>query len=352
MLMRRELLASTTAAAGLAALPALPALARTTGVFTPAAPLPFPVQEIYPTTWRGRIVTAGGFRNTAGSGPAPTDAVLAIAPSDRAGTRWEPLPKLRQPMHHVFLLGAARRLYAIGGFASAPGAVWQNQANVWMLNPFDVQWSPGPALPQPQSEVTGCVLADGSLFIAGGRTPAPDGGNATYDDQRDTGAAWRLPPNGRRWEAAAPLPVPRNSAAYAVLQGRLHVIGGRTFEPNRPGRRGIANLAVHHSYDPAADRWVEHAPLPEPRGGHAAATLGDAIHVFGGEALEPAPAAFADVFRWDAKTDRWSRGTPLPQPRHGLGAVAASGGRVVHVFGGASAAGAVNTLATHLRYRP
>lgn len=349
---RREAMSAVAAAVGLAA---APALARTPAgpAFAPAAPLPFPVQEIYPTVWRGRIVTAGGFRHDPATGIAPTDAVLAVAPGNRAGTRWEPLPKLRQPTHHPFLLGGPRQLFAIGGFTSAPGAVWQNQAAVWLLNPFDVQWSPGPALPQPQSEVAGALLPDGSLFITGGRSPLPGGGNATYGDQRDTGASWRLAPGAKRWETAAPLPMPRNSSAFALLGGRLHVIGGRTSEPAKGGemRGAITNLAVHHSYDPATDSWREHAPLPAPRGGHAAAVLDGAIHVFGGETFAPTPMAFADVFRWDPRADRWSRVATMPQPRHGLGAVTAPDGRAIHIFGGAAEAGANGTLASHLLFR-
>lgn len=344
MLSRRQTLMAAVA------LGAGPALGRTQPGFTPATPLPFALQEIYPTLWRGRIIVAGGFRNDPATGLAPSNAVFGIAPGNRAGTRWEPLPKLRQPMHHLFLLGAARRLYAIGGFTSGPGAAWQNQALVWMLNPFDVQWSPAPSLPQPQSEVAGCVLNDGSLFITGGRSPAGKA-NGAYADHRDTGASWRLAPGATRWVAAAPLPVPRNSSAFAVLAGRLHVIGGRTFDATVDGRGGIRNLAVHHSYDAATDSWAEHAPLPDPRGGHAAAVDGGAIHVFGGESFVPEPTAYSDVFRWEPAADRWSRTGSMPQPRHGLGAAAAPDGRAIHLIGGASQAGANGTLSSHLLYR-
>jgi N-acetylneuraminic acid mutarotase len=228
--------------------------------------------------------------------------------------------------------------------------MWQNQARVWMLNPFDTQWSPAPALPQPQSEVAGCILPDGSLFITSGRTPAGEA-NGRYDDQRDTDASWRLAPGATRWVKAAPLPVACNSAAFALLGGRLHVIGGRTSTPKAGGGRAdITNLAMHHSYDPGSDQWVAHAPLPAPRGGHAAAVLGGGIHVFGGEAFSPTPVAFRDHLRWDPRTDRWTQQLPMPGPRHGLGAVAAPGGQAIHLFGGAAEAGASGTLRTHLLF--
>ncbi len=38
----------------------------------------------------------------------------------------------------------------------------------------------------------------------------------------------------------------------------------------------------NEAYDPAADAWASHAPMPTPRHGLGAAVVGDAIHVAGG----------------------------------------------------------------------
>ena len=39
------------------------------------------------------------------------------------------------------------------------------------------------------------------------------------------------------------------------------------------------------SYDPVTDTWQDHAPMPTPRHGARAATIGDSIYVVGGGAV-------------------------------------------------------------------
>jgi N-acetylneuraminic acid mutarotase len=184
----------------------------------------------------------------------------------------------------------------------------------------------------------------GRLIVAGGRTPW-DGRNGQYGDHRDTGAAWVLTPGAKQWEAMPPLPTPRNSVAAAVLDGRLHVAGGRVV---RDG--GLVNLTVHEAWDPARERWVTLAPMPEARGGHAAAVLGGRLFAFGGESFGPQGRAHDEVFAYGAKADRWERAGTMPLSLHGLGAVAA--GPAIHLLGGAEAVGGRATTPSHLLFRP
>jgi hypothetical protein len=310
-------------------------------------PLPFAVQEIYPTLWRGRLVVGGGFR-AVGPGPVtkiadlrPSADVVASKPHDGV---WEALPSLPDARHHPLLAVLDGDLLAVGGFSATPQAAWMMHAQCWVLERGAKRWREGPALPVPQAEVAAGVI-DGALIVAGGRTPW-DGRNGQYADHRDTGAAWMLLPGAKRWEALPPLPTPRNSSAAAVLHGRLHVAGGRVV---RDG--GLVNLAVHEAWDPARDRWVTLAPMPEPRGGHAAAVLGGRLFCFGGESFGPQGRAHSEVFAYDPALDRWNlTEQPMLVPLHGLGAVAAEG--AIHLLGGASEVGGRATQATHLIFRP
>jgi N-acetylneuraminic acid mutarotase len=61
------------------------------------------------------------------------------------------------------------------------------------------------------------------------------------------------------------------------------------------------------------------------------------LYVFGGEQWVPGQKVFAESWVYDPAVDRWSALPPLPTPRHGLGA--ATMGDRIHVFGGGLTAG-------------
>jgi N-acetylneuraminic acid mutarotase len=112
-----------------------------------------------------------------------------------------------------------------------------------------------------------------------------------------------------------------------VLDGRIHVVGGRFQSPEN-------NTGVHEVYDPATDSWRELAPLPTPRSGTAGATLGGRVLILGGENNT---GVFNENEAYDPTTDSWTELTPLPTPRHGFGA--ATVGNAVYLPGGAPIAG-------------
>ncbi len=340
MIDRRTLLGAT-AAAGLAA--ALPArLAAQPGRYQPRTPLPFSVQEIYPTLWRGRLVVGGGFR---ARGPEPVASLGALWPTAAVvwkapgATAWEELPALPMRLHHPFLGVHGSALACVGGFTARVGAIWQMERRTFFLDSPDGRWVEGPPLPAPQAEVGGATIA-GRLLIAGGRTPAGPA-NAQSADHRDTGETLWLKADRSGWERLAPLPQPRNHPAAAVLDGRLHLVAGRLVSPGAP-----VNQATHHVFDPATGRWSDAPLLPQPRGGHAAATLGAALCVFGGETFGERAMAHAEAFAFEG--GRWRALAPMPGPRHGLGAVAARGG--IHLLGGAAEAGGRATGPFHDRF--
>jgi N-acetylneuraminic acid mutarotase len=127
----------------------------------------------------------------------------------------------------------------------------------------------------------------------------------------------------RVWSRAAPLPAPRGGHAAAVLDGRIHVIGGGN---------SITTLADHSEYDPSTDAWTERAPLPHSRGSPAAVVFGGRLYSIGGRS---GPADFGDVDVYDPRADRWSSG-PAIVPRGTAGAAAYCGS--IYVFGGESQA--------------
>jgi N-acetylneuraminic acid mutarotase len=140
----------------------------------------------------------------------------------------------------------------------------------------------------------------------------------------------------RTWSQAAPLPSPRGGHAAVVLAGRIHVLGGGN---------SVSTLADHSVYEPESDRWTPAAPLRRSKGSPAAVVLGGRIYAIGGRS---GTSDFGDVEIYDPATDRWTRGPSIP-PRGATGA--AVYGRSIYVFGGESQARG-STLADVLRLRP
>ena len=125
----------------------------------------------------------------------------------------------------------------------------------------------------------------------------------------------------KTWSEAAPLPAARGGHAAAVLDGKIHVVGGGN---------DVSTLALHSVYDPAADRWTEAAPLPRSKGSPAAVVLDGKLWAIGGRSgLDD----YGDVDVYDPDADTWSSGPSIP-PRGTHGA--AVYGDAIYVFGGES----------------
>ena len=139
----------------------------------------------------------------------------------------------------------------------------------------------------------------------------------------------------RTWSRAAPLPAPRGGHAAVVLGGLIHVLGGGN---------SVETLAIHSVYDPATDRWSNLAPLRRAKGSPAAVVLRGRIYAIGGRS---GTSDFGDVEIYDPKANRWSRGPSIP-PRGTAGA--AVYGTSIYVVGGESqSAGRVLRDALRLR---
>jgi N-acetylneuraminic acid mutarotase len=125
------------------------------------------------------------------------------------------------------------------------------------------------------------------------------------------------------WSKAAPLPEPRGGHAAAVLAGKIHVIGGGNSR---------STLADHSEFDPASNSWVERTPLPRSEGSPAAVVFNGKLYAIGGRS---GGSDFGNVYIYDPATDRWGEGPPI-EPRGTAGAAAYCG--KIYVFGGESQA--------------
>ena len=300
--------------------------------------LPIRVQEIYPTSLNSTLYVAGGLSpDVDGQRIGITDRVFAL---DSGADQWRECAPLPVATHHPNLITIGERIYAIGGFTAGDGGAWVMSEGVHIYDPGANAWRRGPDMAQPYAETVAASL-NGRIHIVTGRRPA-GGLNRAWSDHADTIAHVVLDPTAGTWSTAAPAPTARNSAAGAVLGGRLHVIGGRTVSGG--------NTPLHEVYDPQADSWERLAPLPPPQsgphgsGGLAAAVLGQTLYAFGGEWFSATGGGVYDqVWAYNRDADQWSEAGRMPTPRHGLGAVTV--GDAIATIAGAARAGGNETRA-------
>lgn len=307
------------------------------GTWDSLAELPYPVQEIYPALHQGQIWVAGGLSpDVAADQQNVSSRVVIYSPNDDTWSEGPPLP---EPRHHPVLVSTGESLWAFGGFVVANRGRWSNSRDVLKLT--DAGWKPVAQLPHPLSETVAGVI-DGKVYLATGRSPSGSR-NADWTDHADTAALLVFDTKTLQFNRGPDAPVALNSAAGAVIDGRLYVVGGRTV---RSGNK--ASLQI---YDPTAGRWTTGPDMPQAQGGLAAATLDGALLVFGGEYFGAGGGGvYAQSWVFDSAQQTWSALPDMPVPRHGLGAVTL--GHAIIVVAGATRAGGDGTSARLSRFTP
>lgn len=293
-------------------------------------PMLLPVQEIYPVLHQQELVVAGGLSSElAGEQPPVTARVQRYLP---ALQQWQDGMALPEPRHHGYLVSVADTLYLFGGFVTSERGWWTNSRDVLRLDPQAQSWQRVAQLPVALSETVATVIA-GKIHLASGRT-VNEPVNGQWRDSFDTAEHWIFDPETHSFSQATAVPTARNSAAGAMLDGRWHLVGGRTVAGG--------NLAVHEVYDPSSKSWSTLAPLPKAQAGLAAVVVNNTLLAFGGEHFVDGGGVFDQVWQYLPAEDRWQALTVLPIARHGHGAVVID--HQVYVIGGAAEAGLKSTL--------
>src|SRR5438034_366596 len=107
------------------------------------------------------------------------------------------------------------------------------------------------------------------------------------------------------------MPTPRGALAAAVLNGRIHALGGAQRDP----------LNAHEVYDPAPNVWKTANALPTARDHLAAVTFRGRVWALGGRSSFLG-SQYANVEIYEPAADAWRTGAPLPRGRGGLAAAA------------------------------
>jgi N-acetylneuraminic acid mutarotase len=89
--------------------------------------------------------------------------------------------------------------------------------------------------------------------------------------------AWVFDLGTRTWSALPPMPTPRSGTAKAVVNGRIHILGGEGCIGDLGGV-----FRSHEVYDPRTNTWSLAPPMLTPRHGFAAAAINGRIYAVSG----------------------------------------------------------------------
>lgn len=298
------------------------------GTWANNTPLSVGMAEVGVAELDGKIYAVGGTEQE-GSAPPNWASTLNMM-YDPAQNTWQKQAPLPHLLSHAGVAAMDGKLYAIGGFTTPVHIGPQNLAFVY--DPKTNQWSALPEISSPRGSVAAAAVG-GKLHIFGGRisnivdTLPPSPGFPELLSGFGTVNMHEIyDPTTGKWSQSSPIPGPaRDHMGIAVLDGKIHLFGGRTADV-------ADNLDRHDVYDPQTDQWTIAAPLPRPRSSGAYTVLRGLIIYAGGE-CKPDGQVYDDVTAYTEKTNSWTTLKPLPQAHHAFGA--ATVGDVAYFAGGA-----------------
>jgi N-acetylneuraminic acid mutarotase len=182
--------------------------------------------------------------------------------------------------------------------------------------PVGGQWSRGASMPEARLEPAFAVL-DGRVYVVGGMKAGWLASNMTqiYDPLSD------------RWETGAPVPVDVHHATLSALGGYLYLVGG--YDDMGKMMRAEPDISQGWRYDPDGDTWTRIADMPAPRAAHAMVEINGLLYIVGGTGENA-----RSVWVYDPASDSWdtSRRGLMPTMREHLAAAALDG--QIYVVGG------------------
>lgn len=222
-------------------------------------------------------------------------------------------------------------VYVVGG---RNGATYTNDVRYTKATPAGiVTFQAGPVLPDARA-FHASFIYDGYLYVLGGLV----NGTAT-----DTGYRARIQPNGTLagWTPmTTPLPSPRSHFSAVVINGAVHLIGGRDGADSPIASVDSAPISANG----AAERWVTEAALQPSVYLAGVAATADRVFVAGGSNSSGAPVSTVSsgTLGNDGAIQGWTAMPSLPAAQEGI-ALFAYGG-YLYAAGGSVLGRAVNRI--------
>lgn len=244
--------------------------------------------------------------------------------SNRTG-QWENLGLAPLELHHFQPVVIGNRIYVLGAFSCC----YPQERLVSDIHVFDTEttlWSTAGSL--PSDRVRGSAAAavrDGKIYLLGGNTKGHDGGAVAWFDEYDpvTGV-WRQLPDA---------PNARDHFSAVIIDNQLIAAAGRQTTLPSPAANPVVETDL---YDFDAGLWSSTERIPTARGGAVAVAYGQQVVVAGGE-INTSSDALDVVEALDVASGQWQTWPAMTTGRHGSGG-GVSDGRFF-MFSGATTIG-------------
>ncbi len=201
----------------------------------------------------GKVFVSGGFVNDQ-SGRASSELWIFETQS----SQWRKALNMPSARAGHVMVAVGAKLYVMGGLGS-------EDTSIFIFDTATAKWSTAPySMASPRRGLS-AVVEGSTVYLIGG----------SHSQGRASARVDVLDVTSGTWRRLADLPSPRAGAAATMLDGRLHVAGGATFNPGR-------TYLDHFVYDPTRNKWSSSLPLPTPRFASASANVNGEWYVIGG----------------------------------------------------------------------
>lgn len=195
------------------------------------------------------------------------------------------------------------------------------------FDPATGNWTAKKPMPTPRIGSFGIATCQNKIYVIGGEDEVLSSRgyyflstNEVYDPSTDS------------WETKKPMPTSRRYLEANVVNGKIYVVGGITYEDENNNHQNYT--VVNEVYDPATDSWTTKRPAPIAVARYASAVVNNKIYIMGGT---NASQQLISNQIYDVGNDTWSLGASLPAYTYYAAAAATTGvmaPKRIYVIGG------------------
>jgi hypothetical protein len=197
----------------------------------------------------GKIYAIGG-------GTQSWQALSTVEEYDPKTDKWEKTENMPSPRYHFQATALNGKIYVIGGWDTGDSAVLA----VEVFDPEIGEWERLKDMPFHIGTGFACA-GEGKIYLVGG--------------VGETNGLVEFEPQGQKWTSLARMPTFRFALSGAMVDGKIHAIGGMDW--------GLNTLSTVEIYDILKDEWIPGKEMPSRRSHFGNSCVVDGkIYIIGG----------------------------------------------------------------------